>query len=96
VRSASRPARPPGNIALTLGLRGDQRGGAELRAVQTTLIMLLVAMGEAYAQSAPPGSAADVAQDDRGIAPWPWIIIGVVILAAVVWAYQRRRGGRSL
>jgi len=63
-----------------------------LRTAQTTVFMLLVLIGEAYAQSTAPGSPRDVAQDDRGIAPWPWIIIGLIIVAAVIWAYQRRRG----
>ena len=70
-----------------------------LRAAQTTVFMATVSMatvflsmGEASAQSTAPGAASDIAQDDRGMAPWPWIIIGLVILGAVIWAYRRRRG----
>ena len=73
-----------------------------LRAAQTTVFMttvsmatvfmVFVSMGEASAQSTAPGTASDIAQDDRGMAPWPWIIIGLVILGAVIWAYRRRRG----
>ena len=67
-----------------------------MRTVQTAVFMLLVLIGEVYAQSAAPGSPTDAAQDDRGTAPWPWIILGLIIIAAVIWTYQRRRGGRSL
>ena len=63
-----------------------------LRAAQTTVFMVFVSMGEDSAQSTAPGAASDIAQDDRGMAPWPWIIIGLVILGAVIWAYRRRRG----
>ena len=61
------------------------------RTAQTTVFMLFVLVSEAYAQSAAPGSATDIAQDDRGIAPWAWIIIGVVIVGGVIWAYRGRR-----
>ena len=60
-----------------------------LRAAQTTVFMatvfmVFVSMGEASAQSTAPGTASDIAQDDRGMAPWPWIIIGLVMLGAVI------------
>jgi amino acid transporter len=56
-------------------------------------IVTLSAVSEALAQATPPatpGSPAAPADDGSG-APWLWIIIGLAILAALIWYFMRGR-----
>jgi hypothetical protein len=58
-------------------------------------IMTLVAVNEALAQATPPatpGSPAPPAPvDDGSGASWLWIILGLAILAALIWYFMRGR-----
>ena len=56
-------------------------------------VVTLAGVGEALAQATPPatsGSPAAPADDGSG-APWLWIIIGLAILAALIWYFMRGR-----
>ncbi len=57
-------------------------------------IATLGAAGEALAQATPPaasGSPAAPATTDGGGTPWLWIIIGLLIIAGIVWYFTRGR-----
>jgi hypothetical protein len=58
-------------------------------------IVTLAAVGEALAQATPPvtpGSPpAPTPADDGTGASWLWIIIGLAIIAALIWYFMRRR-----
>jgi hypothetical protein len=56
-------------------------------------IVTLGAVNEALAQATPPaapGSPPAPADDGSGT-PWLWIIIGLAILAALIWYFMRGR-----
>jgi hypothetical protein len=56
-------------------------------------IMTLGAVSEALAQATPPaapGSPPAPADDGSGT-PWLWIILGLAILAALIWYFMRGR-----
>jgi bacteriorhodopsin len=56
-------------------------------------ITTLAAVNAALAQATPPatsGSPAAPATTDGG-APWLWIIIGLAIIAGLVWYFMRGR-----
>jgi hypothetical protein len=56
-------------------------------------IMSLGAVTETLAQAPPPaapGSPASPASTDGG-APWLWVIIGLAIIAGLVWYFMRGR-----
>jgi bacteriorhodopsin len=56
-------------------------------------IVTLSAVSEALAQATPPatpGSPAAPAEDGSG-ASWLWIILGLAILAALIWYFMRGR-----
>jgi len=60
---------------------------------QVFATMTLIAVNEALAQTTPPatpGSPAAPATTDDGT-PWLWIIIGLALLAAIVWYFMRGR-----
>jgi hypothetical protein len=58
-------------------------------------LVTLAGVGKALAQATPPatsGSPAAPAPADGGSgAPWLWIILGVAILAALIWYFMRGR-----
>jgi hypothetical protein len=56
-------------------------------------IVMLAAVNEALAQATPPatpGSPPAPADDGSG-ASWLWIIIGLAIVAALIWYFMRGR-----
>jgi bacteriorhodopsin len=71
-------------------------GNMMLNRFQVFTIMTFVAVNEALAQATPPATpgspaapAAPATTDDG--APWLWIIIGLALLAAIVWYFMRGR-----
>jgi hypothetical protein len=53
-------------------------------------IMSLGAVTETLAQTTPPAAPGTPAATDGGI-PWLWIIIGLAIVAGLVWYFRGRR-----
>jgi hypothetical protein len=64
-----------------------------LKLIQASTFILLLFISAAHAQREAAGPAS--IQDDSGISPWPWLILAVVIVAALIWNFRRRRN-RSL
>jgi hypothetical protein len=58
-------------------------------------IVTLGAVNEALAQATPPATQgsppAPAPADDGSGTPWLWIILGLAILAALVWYFMRGR-----
>ena len=58
-------------------------------------IVTLAAVTEALAQATPPATpgspAAPAPADDGSGASWLWIILGLAILAALIWYFMRGR-----
>jgi bacteriorhodopsin len=58
-------------------------------------IMTLAAVNEALAQATPPATpnspSAPAPADDGSGASWLWIILGLAILAALIWYFMRGR-----
>jgi hypothetical protein len=58
-------------------------------------IITLAAVTEALAQATPPATpgspAAPAPADDGSGASWLWIILGLAILAALIWYFMRGR-----
>ncbi len=58
-------------------------------------IVTLAAVNEALAQATPPAAPgsppASAPADDGSGTPWLWIIIGLAILAALIWYFMRGR-----
>ncbi|MBL0406647.1 hypothetical protein JKG68_22080 [Microvirga aerilata] len=62
-----------------------------LNRLRTSTIMTLAAVNEALAQTTPPAAPAAPAATDAGDTPWLWIIIGLAIVAGIVWYFMRGR-----
>jgi bacteriorhodopsin len=63
-----------------------------LNKLHVFMIVTVAAVSEALAQATPPGSPpAPAPADDGSGASWLWIIIGLAILAAVIWYFMRGR-----
>ncbi|MDP8919685.1 MAG: hypothetical protein M3O00_12495 [Pseudomonadota bacterium] len=58
-------------------------------------IVTLAAVNEALAQATPPAAPgsppASAPADDGSGTPWLWIILGLAILAALIWYFMRGR-----
>jgi hypothetical protein len=63
-----------------------------LKTLQISTVATLFALNEALAQTAPatPGAPPAPADDGSG-ASWLWIILGLAILAALIWYFMRGR-----
>jgi hypothetical protein len=64
-------------------------GNMMLNRLHAFTIVTLAGVGEALAQATPP--AAPAPADDGSGASWLWIILGLAILAALIWYFMRGR-----
>jgi hypothetical protein len=65
-----------------------------LNRLYASTIVTLAGVNEALAQATPPatsGSPAAPATTDGGGISWLWIIIGLAIIAGLVWYFMRGR-----
>jgi len=54
-------------------------------------IVTLGTVSEALAQATPPATPAPAPADDGSGTSWLWIILGLAILAALIWYFMRGR-----
>jgi hypothetical protein len=70
-------------------------GNTMLNRLHAFTIVTLTAVNEALAQATPPAApgspAAPAPADDGSGASWLWIIIGLAIIAALIWYFMRGR-----
>jgi bacteriorhodopsin len=61
-----------------------------LNKLHAFMIMSLGAVTETLAQATPPAAPSTPVATDGGT-PWLWIIIGLAIIAGIVWYFMRGR-----
>jgi hypothetical protein len=66
------------------------KGTMMLNRLHAFMIMSLGAVTETLAQATPPAAPGTPAATDGGT-PWLWIIIGLAIIAGIVWYFMRGR-----
>jgi hypothetical protein len=70
-------------------------GNMMLNRLYAITIVTLAAISEALAQATPPATPgsppAPAPGDDGSGASWLWIIVGLAILAALIWYFMRGR-----
>jgi hypothetical protein len=66
-------------------------GNMMLNRLYAFTIVTLAAVNEALAQATPPTTPGSPPADDGSGASWLWIILGLAILAAVIWYFMRGR-----
>jgi len=70
-----------------------------LNRLHALTIVTLAAVNEALAQATPPAAPssppAPAPADDGNGASWLWIILGLAILAVLIWYFMRRRSGST-
>jgi Protein-L-isoaspartate(D-aspartate) O-methyltransferase (PCMT) len=88
----------PGDRVRSAGIRPTlirspygRKGNMMLNRLHAFTIVTLAGVGEALAQATPPATTAPAPADDGSGASWLWIIIGLAILAALIWYFMRGR-----